>query len=203
MNHLDDALENFCDHHWPCEFTHPRTGARCVNVRSGHNSKGHQSADGKVIATGNYISSFSFDGGCYLFRDWVYSCLVELLRELTTRVQNTTDDEERVAAKIHQTMVLTNLYSHIKHSDTTSAATNFMISHTSCYCCLFGQAEHFLPCGHVLCSACVRTYGHLRDPSEIEIFHCPIEGDENKRYPPWKIYLKPKLAGTRILVLDG
>ncbi|KAL1622899.1 hypothetical protein SLS56_008580 [Neofusicoccum ribis] len=59
LEHLDAALENFCNSHWPCEFVKPGTGARCVNVRSGH-AKGHQRKDGKVLAVGEYISSISF-----------------------------------------------------------------------------------------------------------------------------------------------
>lgn len=172
-------------------------------MRSGHTSKGHQSADGKVFATGDYVSSFSFEEHGTEFCDWVYCCLVELLKELTTRAQEATIDEEQVAAEIHQTMVLTNLYSHIKHSAIKSKATSFLVSHTACYCCLFGQAEHSLPCGHVLCSACIRTYGHLRGPNEITVFQCPIEGTENRQHRPWRFYLKPKFAGIRVLTLDG
>ena len=35
LEHVEAALENFCDRHWPCEFVKPGGGARCVNVRSG------------------------------------------------------------------------------------------------------------------------------------------------------------------------
>lgn len=35
QEHVEAALENFCDRHWPCEFVKPGGGARCVNVRSG------------------------------------------------------------------------------------------------------------------------------------------------------------------------
>lgn len=34
LEHIDAALENFCDRHWPCEFVKPGGGGRCVNVRS-------------------------------------------------------------------------------------------------------------------------------------------------------------------------
>lgn len=34
LEHIDAALENFCDRHWPCEYVKPGGGARCVNVRS-------------------------------------------------------------------------------------------------------------------------------------------------------------------------
>ena len=35
IDHLDDALENFCGRHWPCEYVKSGGGDRCVNVRSG------------------------------------------------------------------------------------------------------------------------------------------------------------------------
>ena len=34
LEHIDAALENFCDRYWPCEYIKPRGGGRCVNVRS-------------------------------------------------------------------------------------------------------------------------------------------------------------------------
>lgn len=172
-------------------------------MRSGHKSKGHQSADGKVFAAGDYLSDFMFSVHGLSFCNRVFFCLSELLCELTTHVQEAAGDEEEVAARIHQKMILTNLYSHVKHSSTGSGATDFLISHTACYCCLFGQAEHSLPCGHVLCSACVRTYGRARGPNDIEIFQCPIEGSDSSIWPPWRIQLKPKFAGVRVLTLDG
>ena len=56
LEHLDNALENFCDRHWPCEYVDPkRQGGRCVNVRSGHGAKGHQSKSGKLLAAGEYV----------------------------------------------------------------------------------------------------------------------------------------------------
>ena len=35
LEHVDAALENFCDRHWPCEYVTAGGGTRCVNVRSG------------------------------------------------------------------------------------------------------------------------------------------------------------------------
>ena len=171
-------------------------------MRSGHTSKGHQSSDGKVLAAGDYLSRFTVDKTKAIC-DKVFCCLTELLKELAVRVNDTGNNEEQVAAEIHKKMILANLYSHAKHTDVEGKVATVLISHTTCYCCLFGQAEHFLPCGHVLCSACVRTYGHPIGFNVIEVSECPIEGDGNRRYSSWKIHLKPKQAGVRILSLDG
>ncbi|KAI1771432.1 hypothetical protein F4818DRAFT_454557 [Hypoxylon cercidicola] len=202
INHLDDALENFCDQHWPCEFVKQKTRSRCVNVRSGH-SKGHQSADGEVFATGDWVSNFSFDQYKTVFRDWVYCCLVQLLNELAAHAQISSDTEEQVAAHIHKTMILARVFSHSKYNDAGAKSHAYMVSHTACFCCLFGQAEHFLPCGHVLCSACVRTYGKSRDSSRFEISECPFEDVTTGSGYSWMIQLTPKSAGVRVLALDG
>lgn len=34
LEHIDAALEHFCNMHWPCEFIKTGGGGRCVNVRS-------------------------------------------------------------------------------------------------------------------------------------------------------------------------
>jgi hypothetical protein len=60
LEHIDAALENFCTQHWRCEFTLPSNNTRCVNVFSGH-GKDHQSKDGKIIAAGNFESSFRYE----------------------------------------------------------------------------------------------------------------------------------------------
>ncbi|KAI3317161.1 hypothetical protein HD806DRAFT_515838 [Xylariaceae sp. AK1471] len=202
INHLDDALENFCDQHWPCEFTNPRTGVRCVNVRSGHTSKGHQSADGRVFAAGDWVSKFSFENH-HSFRDWVYSCLAELLKELATQVQQNGEAEQQVAAHMHKTMALTNLFSHAKHSNGTPHTRNYLTNHTACFCCLFGQAEHCLPCGHVLCTACINTYGHSKGMNWVEILECPFVCQGNKGISACVIQMKPRSAGIRVVTLDG
>lgn len=202
INHLDDALENFCDQHWPCEFINPKTGVRCVNVRSGHTSKGHQSADGRVFAAGNWVSKFSFQDH-RSFRDSVYYCLLDLLRELTSQVQENGEAEEQVASRIHQVMVLSNLFSHAKNSDETPHSRSYLINNTACFCCLFEQAEHCLPCGHILCTACINTYGRPRAANWVELLECPFLCHENRWTTSCVIHLKPKLAGVRLVTLDG
>lgn len=202
MSHLDDALENFCEHHWPCEFVNSRK-QRCVNVRVGHQSKGHQSEDGKVFAAGDYVSSFSFELYFKDFRNMVYSCLVNLLNELAPRVQEG-HTEEAAAAAIHKEMIMANFFAHVTAaSRTLYDHQGFLHSHTACFCCLFGQAEVQLPCGHILCTPCLTTYGEPIGEAEYKIDGCPIEGSLRLRSSSWRVQLKPKLAGVRIMTLDG
>ncbi|KAK9417273.1 putative PNPLA domain-containing protein [Seiridium unicorne] len=201
INHLDDAVENFCDHHWPCEFVHSRTSRRCVNVRSGH-TKGHQSADGKVVAAGEYVSKFSFDINGDRFRRKVYACLVQLLQQLTASCRNG-EPEERAAAEIHKSMVMNSFFSRAARYNANAKSHASLSSHTACFCCLFGQAEHFLPCGHVLCTECLRTYGESGSVHTIKIVGCPMEEISGRREDAWIVYLKPHAAGVRVLTLDG
>ncbi|KAK8072958.1 FabD/lysophospholipase-like protein [Apiospora saccharicola] len=202
MDHVDDALENFCDQHWPCEFVNPKTGVRCVNVRFGHTAKGHQSADGKVFATGEYQSKFSFENNAHEFRQKVYSCLTQLLQQLTTDHRLGTS-EERAALSIHQTMVMRSFFRRATHNSSSGKTHAALTSHTACFCCLFGQAEHCLPCGHVLCTQCLQGYGEQRNVHGYMIFGCPMEEIDGGREEACIIYLKPASAGVRILTLDG
>ncbi|KAK8075762.1 hypothetical protein PG997_010425 [Apiospora hydei] len=202
MDHLEDALENFCDQHWPCEFVNPKTGVRCVNVRFGHTAKGHQSADGKVFATGEYQSKFSFENNAQEFRQKVYSCLTQLLQQLTTDYRFGTS-EESAALAIHQNMVMRSFFRRATYNSSSNKSHAALTSHTACFCCLFGQAEHCLPCGHVLCTLCLQGYGEQHNVHGYRVFGCPMEEIEGGREEACTIYLKPASAGVRILTLDG
>ena len=199
LEHLDAALENFCDQHWPCEFR--KGNKRCVNVRSGHGSKGHQTKDGRVIADGKYESSIKFGEAQKAFRENVFYYLWELLNELQLRVASG-DQQEQAAADIHRDLVVGNFFRKVACGDSIMEAYN---SHTACFCCLFNAPEHALPCGHIICEGCARIYGQSQagNPTEIEISGCPIDGTRFGPGLTWKLYIKPKTAGVRILTLDG
>lgn len=179
---------------------------RCVNVRVGHQSKGHQSKDGKVFAVGDYVSSFSFNSYYEEFRNKVYCCLVALLDELAPRVQEGRAEVD-AAASIHKDMVLTKFFLHTSSVGNQHSFRSFIHSHTACFCCLFGQAEVQLPCGHVVCEACLATYGKSRGETEYKLDSCPIEGLQarfkSSDGSSWRVRVKPKTAGIRVLSLDG
>lgn len=199
LDHLDAALENFCDQHWPCEFR--KGNKRCVNVKSGHGSKGHQTKDGLVIADGKYESSIKFSEAHREFRENVFYHLWELLTELQLRVSQG-DQQEQAAADIHRERVLRNFFRKVACGDTVAEAYS---SHTACFCCLFEAPVHALPCGHIICETCARIYGRSQagSPTEIEMSWCPIDGTRFGPGSTWKLYTKPKAAGVRILTLDG
>jgi len=201
IEHLDAALENFCDRHWPCEFVKPGGGGRCVNVRSGHGSKGHQLKDGKVLAVGGYISTSSFESLHVEFRHNVYLNLQQLLTKLNNRLV-AGQREDQAAAQLHKNDVMAHLYRHVIHLEDIKRPIEAYNSHTACFCCLLEPPEHVLPCGHVLCNPCVFSYGQMKG-NIVEVPCCPIEATERSFYPPFKVHIKPKSAGIRMLTLDG
>jgi hypothetical protein len=198
LEYLDDALENFCLSHWPCEFIKPGGGERCVNVRSGH-GKGHQLKDGRVIAAGEYVSRFSFEGNQEEFRYNVYFRLKELLDILRARVE-TGEPEEKAASQIHSHDVMPYFYQCATDRERGALEYN---SHTACFCCLFETPEHALPCGHTICTACLKIFGHMSGPTAVDLYQCPIDNGINGRFHCWRVLLTPKTAGIRILTLDG
>ncbi|TVY16534.1 Phospholipase A I [Lachnellula arida] len=202
VEHCDNVLEDFCDRYWPCEYVmkgklkDKAVGGRCVNVRSGHGSKGHQFKNGKVFAVGPYESSFSVESFQEEWSWLVYESLKKLLDELR---ENTTESEleDKVAAEIHRTKVMRYFYDHVTQGQNAS-----LVSHSTCFSCLMRSPEHALPCGHILCTPCVMAYGastHERDV--VEINACPLHFYGEFR--SWKIFLKPESAGVRVLTLDG
>ncbi|KAE8444662.1 hypothetical protein EG329_014318 [Mollisiaceae sp. DMI_Dod_QoI] len=73
----------------------------------------------------------------------------------------------------------------------------------TCYCCLMNVPEHPLPCGHVLCTPCIKGYGKKLEHSSVRVEACPLHPEESERYGPWIIRFKPDFAGVRVLSLDG
>jgi hypothetical protein len=169
-------------------------GGRCVNVRSGHGSKGHQFKNGKVFAVGSYESKFSVESFQEIFRYLVFTFLKELLSELQKKILNS-QPEDQVAAEIHKTRVMRPFYQHVSQGTTIC-----LISHSTCFSCLMAPPEHSLPCGHVICTPCLLAYGQRQDRDVIEITSCPLHSGRNFR---WVVYLKPDAAGVRVLTLDG
>lgn len=204
LDHIDAALENFCDQHWPCEFSKP-DATRCVNVRNGHGSKGHQSADGKVFAAGQYESRFTFAAYQQEFRHNVFYRLSDLLSDLHNRLLSKGTEinqavTEKITADIHRDAGLRPFYVNVSGIEDVPDLFN---SHTACLCCLFEPPEHLLPCGHVICTSCARSYGNNLDSNSIDVPECPLENGASFKLSPCKIRIKPRAAGVRLLVLDG
>jgi hypothetical protein len=198
LDHIDSALEAFCNQHWPCEYIQPGGGARCVNVRSSHSAKGHQLTNGKVLTSGGYMSRFSFASHCQQFRSDVFERLHLLLNILRVCMQADHESEEQAATKIHLDNVLLPFYKHCSRD-----RWDGFISHSACFFCLFEAADYPLPCGHVVCISCLKAFGHRDAENVIEVYGCPMETPRESREHRWKVHLKPNAASIRILTLDG
>ena len=77
------------------------------------------------------------------------------------------------------------------------------VSHSTCYACLMAPPEHSLPCGHVICTPCLRGLGKPRGKNVVELSACPIHGDTWPLQFSFSVALKPAGAGVRVLSLDG
>jgi hypothetical protein len=197
ISHIDSALENFCDRHWRCEYR-TKKGERCVNVFSGH-SKGHQSETGRVLAAGDYEASISFDTYHEVFENKIYYKLLALREQVKVRQQRTDklENEEHIAAEIHRQQVLPG---YLDRASNGRAAS--MVSHTVCFCCLIEPPEHALPCGHIICTQCLKAYGKAYTAKYLELASCPMERDKVFR-TPWRVQIKHPSCGIRVLTLDG
>lgn len=194
---IDKVLKEFCDIHWPCEWVSPKKKTRCINRKSTHD-KGHQLRNGSVHS-GTYESSFSVDKLRSFFQQGIHSALVQLLEKLENECRNRSDgkSEEMVAAELHRDKTVQSFYRKIRSGEDS------LFSNTSCLICLMYTPEHRLPCGHVLCTSCLQAFGKLEQDVMITISSCPMPHRRIYWNDRWSIPIKPALAGTRILCLDG
>jgi len=188
------ALEDFCAIFCPCTFSSKR--GRCVNVQERH-VKGHQNDRGLIIGTGPYQSDFTWET---FADDWLH-LLQGHLSDFQNKVQTV-----MAITLVNELDAITDLHGHniTTFYQRLGGASKF-VSHSACFCCLREMAEHPLPCGHVLCSACIKHYGKQRPDMGglVSMESCPLHELDTIFPTPWKVYFKPPLAGVRILSLDG
>ena len=192
MHYCNSALEDFCAIFWPCKFTSKR--GQCINVKERH-AKGHQNARGQIIGAGPYESDFTWESFASEWSDLLQSHLTDFQNKVQTVMTVTLS---------HELEAITDLHSHNVNQffQRLGGASKF-VSHSTCFCCLRDLAEHPLPCGHILCSVCIRHYGKKIPKVEelFEIDECPLH--DGKFSKPWQVYFKPPSAGVRILSFDG
>ncbi|KAF1996801.1 hypothetical protein P154DRAFT_565860 [Amniculicola lignicola CBS 123094] len=196
LEHCDAALEDFCAIFSTCTFRN-RRGERCVNVKDRH-TKGHQNQRGSIIGAGFYEATFTFDG----FADDWFRYLKETVSQFQEKLESAmlpsrAADELEIITKLH----LSNVNKFYHHA----GGAQVFLSNSSCFCCLRELAEHPLPCGHVLCTPCIKGYGqpHRELSASYEMSSCPLHEIHTVFKAPWQVYFKPPLAGVRVLSLDG
>ncbi|KAI0888475.1 uncharacterized protein GGS22DRAFT_198203 [Annulohypoxylon maeteangense] len=193
------ALQVFADLYWPCNFRHltnEPTQGRCCNVKSGHNPKGHQNKFGKIIGYGQYQSNFDLPVFIPKWNELIHYSLVKLQAaayELGQKLPGRTDLQ--ITSILHRERINVFYGALGNPSD--------FVSHSACFLCLRGLPECVLPCGHVLCLACVKTYGRASSRTTVELNRCPLHVREIMADPPWVVNIKPPYAGVRVLCLDS
>ncbi|KAK3328585.1 acyl transferase/acyl hydrolase/lysophospholipase [Cercophora scortea] len=213
--HLKKAVQGYRDI-WPCEFE--LNGHRCVNTRFGH-AKGHQSRDGRPLAHGVYVCNVDWTTLEDNFRECVGILLTQLLvllksETLTWRTPTGPDatpqehlsNSQKAAMRIHRERMLPNFLRRVTEQDGEPGSCP-LSDQKSCLYCLAGKAEHPLPCGHIICQACVEASGEWTSwsRSEMAITKCPIGCLIQRRLygHPWLVHLKPASTGARVMSLDG
>ncbi|KAL9607644.1 MAG: hypothetical protein Q9167_007458 [Letrouitia subvulpina] len=195
------ALEHFFDKYWPCKVV--RKGRACVNVKSSHAAKGHQTARGRIISSWPYESAFSSFNFSDQWKHFLKNRLQEIEAEFQKKRNATmpkndeplTINDKDLAYDFHKRCM-----THFFRSYKGYSASRF-ISLTAYYCCLMGLSEHPLQCGHVLCTGCIKAYGYQHDSQSMLMVHCPLHSLVSFD-KPWVIHFKPDYAGVRILTLD-
>lgn len=194
MSHCVKALHEFCQAYWVCSYESKH--GKCANTQQGHGPKGHQNISGKVLAVGPFQSDFEATN----YEDtWITSLrdhVDTMRRNLQLETFSTaTFKEEDLALQLH----IRNMDVFFKHF---GSATKFR-SHSACFCCLRETPTEPLPCRHVLCIRCIRSYGMVMDDYWVSMRHCPLHVQETTWRVPQLISVKPKHAGVRVLTLDG
>ena len=196
---FDYAMGEYLELHYPCSYVSADGLRQCMLVKARHQTKGHQDMQG-IIAAGDYEAAFdstflpqwkaqlrsAIEG---LHRDFSYEL------EQASQVEDTNAiPEERIALDLH-IEYLNQFYEAV-------GPASSICSHATCFCCLMDVPEHPLPCGHVLCTACIKAYGK-QGKCLVSMPYCPLHREATKWARPAVIKFKPQAAGVRVLSLDG
>lgn len=196
---IDRALGEFFAMHWPCSFAHQ--GRRCALVKARH-IKGHQDIVG-VIASGDYESEIPQATAMAHFKDRLGSAMKSIQKDFEYEMDRCNGSKY---AKMDDLHVVRSLHKvHLRRFFASLGLAANIFSHSSCFVCLLKVPQHPLPCGHVLCSDCIKTYGEARGKAMTVMSLCPLH-DESPPWTAWRpitVLFKPKQAGVRVLSLDG
>ncbi|QIW98040.1 hypothetical protein AMS68_003558 [Peltaster fructicola] len=196
---FDYAMGEYLELHYPCSYVSPDGTRQCMLVKARHQPKGHQDEKG-IIAAGDYEAAFDASF-VTKWKSQLRSAIHRIqqdfqyeLEQLANGEDTQSIPEERLALDLH-IEYLSQFY------ETVGPAVT-IISHATCFCCLMDVPEHALPCGHILCSACVKAYGKTTK-SVTSMPCCPLHRTATKWPKPAIIKFKPTGAGVRVLCLDG
>ena len=196
---FDWAMGEYLELHYPCSYVSPDGTRQCMLVKARHQPKGHQDNQG-IIAAGEYQAAFD-SSFIHRWKAQLRAAIEGLHRDFSYELEQASQipdtnaiPEERIALDLH-IEYLNNFFEAVG-----PAAS--IVSHATCFCCLMDVPEHPLPCGHVLCTACVKAYGKIHK-SAVSLPCCPLHREATNWARPAVIKFKPAGAGVRVLALDG
>ena len=196
---FDWAMGEYLELHYPCSYVSPDGTRQCMLVKARHQPKGHQDNQG-IIAAGDYQAAFD-SSFVHRWKAQLRSAIEGLHRDFSYELEQASQShdtnaipEERIALDLH-IEYLNNFFEAVG-----PAAS--IVSHSTCFCCLMDVPEHPLPCGHVLCTACIKAYGR-QYKSAVSMQCCPLHRESTSWARPALIKFKPPGAGVRVLALDG
>ncbi|KAI5359445.1 putative Zinc finger, RING-type, patatin-like phospholipase domain-containing protein [Septoria linicola] len=195
---FDWAMGEYLEMHYPCSYISADGTRQCMLVKARHNVKGHQDEKG-IIATGDYQAAFDVE---FLprWKSQLRAAIGSIARDFQYELEQITQGdepsipEERIALDLH--------IEYVNQFFEAVGPASSMVSHATCFCCLMDVPEHPLPCGHVLCTACIKAYGKSHK-SAVQVTCCPLHRESTNWAKPANIRFKPVGAGVRILSLDG
>jgi hypothetical protein len=204
-NQVAAAFDEACSSFLRCEFRDV-DGVRCVQTQKAHDATPlHRSRQGFVIGYGPFESAYAEE----LLRDVEEYMLSELANlEALVCAPSVRSTESLANAQLDLQLALnaheeriSRLFEQLPHLE--------LISFYACFWCFTGIPIDRLPCDHVICADCANDFNHTGAPDalqHVEITGCILhdaESDASNFGMPYSIYIKPALAGPRILALDG
>lgn len=190
-----NALDEFYERDAECMYVHTDPALKCVNTKAGH-AKGHQSSDGLHLAQGDFQTNYP--DVCPEFLESIRKCVHDSVKLLNDHDSDEKGARRSLALKLHLNIV---------NNEAKAGFWTKVYSSNTCYGCLCCSPQYVLPCGHAFCEDCVRDFGERGDQGgSTTIFthdDCLLCGSGDQRGWPWKVHLKPKSAGVRLLSLDG
>ncbi|KAK5175711.1 uncharacterized protein LTR77_000850 [Saxophila tyrrhenica] len=194
---FDYAMGEYLELHYRCSYV-SSDGRQCQLVKARHQPKGHQDDQG-IIAAGDYQAAFD---SSFLprWKGQLRSAVESLHRDFSYELEQASHEdtnaipEERIALDLH--------IEYLNHFFEAVGPAGSICSHSTCFCCLMDVPEHPLPCGHVLCTACIKAYGK-QQKSTVLMSCCPLHRESTSWARPAPIKFKPQGAGVRVLALDG
>jgi hypothetical protein len=192
--HCMAAMDNFYAGHWPCSYTSGDN--RCVNVANKH-PKGHQSNTGKIFAAGDYqAEQMDQQSTSRKFVEEVASFYKGFWSKLKTLDDADKGGMRSAGAKNQRQILGRPMFQRI-----LDGSAGRLASHSTCFGCLFHTPAHVLPCGHVICDACLDDFSDQNGLMRA-IRNCPL-CSEGAQAIPWIHNKQPRQASPRILSLDG